>query len=118
MTAEALTILPVQRIRRWHTYLIVWKFHRWLGLAGALFLVILSLSGSLLVIHHELDRLLEPGRPDREEESPRPLSLAAPNAIALTRPPTSSVTTTSAPRPKRTWRRPESSSSRGAMPRS
>ena len=62
MTAEALTILPVQRIRRWHTYLIVWKFHRWLGLAGALVLVVLSLSGSLLVIHHELDRRLEPGR--------------------------------------------------------
>lgn len=62
MTAEALTILPSQRIRRWHAYLVVWKFHRWLGLAGAVVLVVLSLSGSLLVIHHDLDRLFEPNR--------------------------------------------------------
>ncbi|HTO03228.1 MAG TPA: PepSY-associated TM helix domain-containing protein, partial [Opitutus sp.] len=79
MTAKPLTILPSQRIRRWHSYLVVWKFHRWLGLAGALVLVVLSLSGSLLVIHHELDRIVEPNRhtvpvASRTETDPAPLA--------------------------------------------
>jgi uncharacterized iron-regulated membrane protein len=48
---------PIDRIRRWHTYLVVWAVHRVLGLGAALLLVLLSFTGSLLVVHHELERL-------------------------------------------------------------
>ena len=50
------TLQPAQRIRRWHTYLAVWAVHRALGLSLALLLLLLSLSGALLVVHHDLER--------------------------------------------------------------
>lgn len=59
MAVESLTLPPAQRVRRWRTYLAVWRFHRLLGLAASLVLVVLSLSGSLLVIHHELEAIFE-----------------------------------------------------------
>ncbi|MCX6955187.1 MAG: PepSY-associated TM helix domain-containing protein [Verrucomicrobia bacterium] len=62
MVAALPALQPAQRIRRWHTYLVVWKLHRWLGLACAALLLLLSVTGSLLVAHHELERLVEPDR--------------------------------------------------------
>ena len=51
---------PARRIRRWHTWLLVWRVHRWLGLAAGALLILLSATGSLLVVHHELERWFEP----------------------------------------------------------
>lgn len=53
---------PTQRVRRWHTYLIVWRLHRWFGLSLGVAVVLLSLTGGLLVMHHELERWLHPER--------------------------------------------------------
>ncbi len=53
---------PEQRIRRWQTYLAVWGLHRWLGLGTGLFIVVASLTGALLVLHHDLERWLHPER--------------------------------------------------------
>lgn len=47
---------PIRRIRRWHTYLVVWSVHRVAGLGAALLLVLLSMTGSVLVLHHEVER--------------------------------------------------------------
>jgi len=57
---------PARRLRRWHTWLVVWRAHRWLGLVGGALLILMSASGSLLVVHHEIERIVE-----------RPLHLAA-----------------------------------------
>jgi uncharacterized iron-regulated membrane protein len=51
---------PARRLRRWHTWLVVWRVHRWLGLGFGALLVLLSATGSLLVVHHELERVFEP----------------------------------------------------------
>lgn len=53
------SILPAQRLRRWHAWLVVWRMHRWLGLGFGALLVLLSATGSLLVIHHELEHRFE-----------------------------------------------------------
>lgn len=53
---------PGQRIRRWSLWLWLWRVHRWLGLGLGLVIVVVSLSGSLLVAHHELERALFPER--------------------------------------------------------
>jgi uncharacterized iron-regulated membrane protein len=50
---------PARRLRRWHTWLVVWRVHRWLGLGCGALLVLLSATGSLLVVHHELEHVLE-----------------------------------------------------------
>jgi uncharacterized iron-regulated membrane protein len=50
---------PARRLRRWHVWLVVWRVHRWLGLGFGALLVLLSASGSLLVVHHELEHWLE-----------------------------------------------------------
>ena len=34
MPAESSTLAPAQRVRHWRVYLVVWKFHRLLGLVG------------------------------------------------------------------------------------
>src|SRR5215813_7037992 len=39
-----------------------WTLHRWIGLALALLLVPIAVSGALLVWHDHLDALLHPGR--------------------------------------------------------
>ncbi len=59
-TTAALPPEPARRLRRWHVWLVVWRIHHWLGLAFAALLILLSATGSLLVIHHELERALEP----------------------------------------------------------
>jgi hypothetical protein len=53
---------PAQRIRRWHTYLVVWTMHRCLGLAVGLVILLMSATGGVLVMHHEVERMLERGR--------------------------------------------------------
>lgn len=50
---------PARRLRRWHVWLVVWRVHHWLGLAGGAVLILLSASGALLVVHHEIERILE-----------------------------------------------------------
>jgi uncharacterized iron-regulated membrane protein len=57
--APTLPFEPARRLRRWHAWLVVWRLHRWLGLGFATLLVLLSTSGSLLVIHHELEHAFE-----------------------------------------------------------
>jgi uncharacterized iron-regulated membrane protein len=54
------SIPPALRLRRWHSWLVVWRVHRWLGFGFGALLVLLSASGSLLVLHHELEHWLEP----------------------------------------------------------
>lgn len=56
---QTLPLEPARRLRRWHTWLVVWRVHRWLGLGFGAVLVLLSATGSLLVVHHELERLFE-----------------------------------------------------------
>lgn len=53
---------PARQLRRWHTWLVVWRVHRWLGLGCGALLVLLSASGSLLVVHHELEHWFEHDR--------------------------------------------------------
>jgi uncharacterized iron-regulated membrane protein len=60
MSTDPVNVSPAQRLRRWHAYLIVWTAHRWLGLALGLVLLVISVSGALLVAHHDLERLLAP----------------------------------------------------------
>jgi uncharacterized iron-regulated membrane protein len=60
MSHDPVNVSPAQRLRRWHAYLVVWNAHRWLGLALSLVLLVVSVSGALLVAHHELDRALLP----------------------------------------------------------
>ena len=37
-------LAPAQRIRRWHTYLVVWTVHRFLGLGLGAVIVVVSLD--------------------------------------------------------------------------
>jgi uncharacterized iron-regulated membrane protein len=53
---------PENRLRTWHAWLVVWRVHRWLGLGAGALLVLLSLTGSLLVVHHEIEAFLERDR--------------------------------------------------------
>ncbi len=52
-------VAPETRLRAWQVWLLVWRVHRWLGFAAAALLVLLSVSGSLLVVHHELEAIFE-----------------------------------------------------------
>lgn len=58
-TISALPPEPARRLRRWHAWLVVWRVHRWLGLGFGALLVLLSATGSLLVVHHELEHVFE-----------------------------------------------------------
>lgn len=62
MPTEPVNLAPLQRVQRWHVWLLVWRVHRWLGLGAGLLLVLLSATGSLLVVHHELEAWLEADR--------------------------------------------------------
>ena len=53
---------PAQRIHRWHTYLIVWAVHRVLGLGFGALILLASVTGGLLVLHHELESVIERDR--------------------------------------------------------
>ena len=53
---------PTQRIRRWHTYFVVWTVHRVLGLGFGALVLLASVTGGLLVLHHELEHLVERDR--------------------------------------------------------
>ena len=69
--------LPENRVRTWHVWLVVWRVHRWLGLGAGALLVLLSLTGSLLVVHHEIEAFLERDRraaPADPGAQPRPLA--------------------------------------------
>src|SRR5512145_1962654 len=55
-------LTPSQRVRRWSAYLWIWRAHRWLGLGLGAIIVLLSITGGLLVMHHELERWLHPDR--------------------------------------------------------
>ena len=66
------TPTPVQRIRRWHTYLVVWTLHRVVGLAVGILLILMSVTGGLLVIHHELERWLSERHPPPTFRAPKP----------------------------------------------
>jgi uncharacterized iron-regulated membrane protein len=57
--SSPVSIAPAQRLRRWHAWLVVWRVHRWLGFGFGALLVLLSATGSLLVIHHELEHRFE-----------------------------------------------------------
>jgi len=37
----------------------VWRVHRWLGLVDGALLILMSATGSLLVVHHEIERIVE-----------------------------------------------------------
>ena len=50
------------RVRRWSIHLRLWKLHRWLALGFGAVLVIVSVSGGLLVMHPEIERVLERDR--------------------------------------------------------
>ncbi len=68
---------PVNRVRTWHVWLVVWRAHRWLGLGAGALLVLLSLTGSLLVVHHEIEAFLERDRhtaPAAPGTPPRPIA--------------------------------------------
>jgi uncharacterized iron-regulated membrane protein len=56
------TLSPSQRIRRWSLFLWLWRLHRWLGLGLGVVILVLSVTGGLLVLHHDLERLLYPDR--------------------------------------------------------
>lgn len=51
---------PGQRVRRWRYFLLAWRLHRWLGLGVGAVIVALSLTGGLLVMHHDVERWLHP----------------------------------------------------------
>jgi uncharacterized iron-regulated membrane protein len=62
MPSDPTTLPPVQRIRRRHWHLVLWRVHRWLGLGLGAILMLLSLTGSLLVLHHDLENRIQPER--------------------------------------------------------
>lgn len=53
---------PAARIRRWHTHLVVWAAHRVLGLVFGALILLASATGGLLVMHHELEEVVERAR--------------------------------------------------------
>lgn len=46
---------------RARAYVAVWKLHRVLGLGFAAMLVLMSVTGAVLVLHEDLERIVEPG---------------------------------------------------------
>lgn len=50
---------PARQLRGWRMWLIVWRVHRLLGLGLGAVVLLLSATGSLLVVHHELERVFE-----------------------------------------------------------
>jgi uncharacterized iron-regulated membrane protein len=77
------TTPPEIRVRSWHAWLLVWRVHRVLGLFFAALLVLLSLTGSLLVVHHELEAVFErrlhvaPETPETAAPAPALADIAA-----------------------------------------
>lgn len=59
---DPVTLPPERRVRRWHTYLAVWNLHRVLGLGFGALLGLLSLTGSVLVVHENIERTFDPNR--------------------------------------------------------
>lgn len=57
-----LSASPASRVRSWHVWLLVWRTHRWIAFGFGALLVLMSATGSLLVVHHELEALLEADR--------------------------------------------------------
>lgn len=51
---------PATRIRSWQVWLLVWRVHRWIAFGFGALLVLMSATGSLLVLHHELEQVIEP----------------------------------------------------------
>lgn len=86
MSAPLHSLAAETRVRRWHTWLVVWRVHRWLGFVAGALLVLLSATGSLLVVHHELEVWLERDRRFAREEAPpasAPLRETAAQVAAL-----------------------------------
>lgn len=82
-TPPPTAVAPAARIRGWRVWLQVWRIHRWLGLALGALIVLMSATGALLVVHHELERLLER---DRHVTAPRgPAAPLAPIVAELSR---------------------------------
>lgn len=52
-------VAPESRLRSWQVWLLVWRVHRWLAFAAGALLLLLSATGSLLVVHHELESIFE-----------------------------------------------------------
>ena len=75
--------LPQQLIRRWHAWLVVWRVHHWLGLAMGAFIVLASFTGSVLVIHHDVEKWLQPER--HRVAPPQPGEPAATDAAEIVR---------------------------------
>ena len=63
--AEAVLLIaqPIagEKRRKWTARLVFLKIHLWLGLVGAIFLVILGLTGSIMAFEAEIDRWVHPG---------------------------------------------------------
>ncbi|MBA4136113.1 MAG: hypothetical protein C0518_02210 [Opitutus sp.] len=59
---SSVAVEPAARVQGWRVWLHVWKIHRWLGLGLGALIVLMSATGSLLVVHHELERVLERDR--------------------------------------------------------
>lgn len=79
---------PATRLHRWHVWLVVWRVHRWLAFAFGALLVLLSATGSLLVLHKEIERRVERERhvvtaPSLFNGAPPPLAELARDAAAL-----------------------------------
>ncbi len=55
-------LAPAQLVRRWRTYLVVWAIHRVLGLGFGALILLASVTGGLLVLHHELELVVERDR--------------------------------------------------------
>ena len=53
---------PAQRVRRWHTYLVAWALHRVIALGFGVVILLMSATGGVLVMHHEIERRVEPAR--------------------------------------------------------
>jgi uncharacterized iron-regulated membrane protein len=58
MTANTADPAP----RRRSAFVVVWRIHRWIGLGFAAVLIVVSVSGGLLVMHPELERVIERDR--------------------------------------------------------
>lgn len=73
---SALDRAAARRVRRWNWYLQLWRLHRWLGIGFGAVIVVVSLSGSALVLAPELERLVHRER----HVLPAPLAPDAPRA--------------------------------------
>lgn len=68
---------PAARIRRWRTHLVVWALHRVLGLVCGALILLASITGALLVVHHELEAVVERGRQVVAVSAAEPLPVLA-----------------------------------------